>query len=461
MRVVSQETTEKNRVTLTIEVTEAEFEPALEKAYRKNVGRMNLPGFRKGKAPRKMLERMYGAGVFFEDAVNESYFKAYLDAVEETGLEPVDHPDVEMLDIAATGYSFKAVITTKPEVKLGRYKGLSAVRPAAVVGEDEIDAEVGRLRQRNASVQTAERAARTGDSVVFDFAGTMDGVPFEGGSAEKHKLTLGSGQFIPGFEEQLVGKSADEEFDVEVNFPDDYHAEELAGKPAVFHCFLHEVQESLLPELDDEFAKDVSEYDTLEELRNSIRERIYQSREREMKQALEEALLDQVIAGLEVDVPDVMVDHQLEDMLRDLEYRLRGQMRVDLQSYLAMTGDSLEGLKAERRPFAERQVKATLAFEAIAEAEGIAVTDEELEAEYAKIADSYRTDVDTIKKQISRDGLTQDIRLLKASQIITENAEVIEEGAKPKPKSKAKAKPAPSEEDAKPEAKPKKRSASK
>lgn len=441
MKIVSHETLEKNRAELVIEIPEAEFEPALERAYRKNVGRMNVPGFRKGKAPRKMLEHMYGEGVFFEDAVNDSYHQAYLDAIAETGIDPVDHPDIEIMEIARTGYTFKAAVTTRPKVKLGQYKALHTVQPAIVVDENEIDEEIDRLRKRNSSVQTVERAAKQGDTIVFDFVGSIDGVPFEGGSAENFELKLGSGEFIPGFEEQLDGKTAGDDFDVNVSFPEDYHAPELAGKPAVFRCNLHEIKETLLPELDDEFAKDVSEFDTLTELRDSIREKIHHTRVHEAEHAVEDALLDQVIAGMEADIPEVMIEHQLEDMMRDLTYRLQSRMRIDLDTYLSMTGGSLDDLKAERRPAAERQVKAALAFDAIAEAEGLAVSDEELDTEYARLSESYGLDVDTIKKQINPEGLIHDIRSFKASRIVTDTAEIVNADGSPVVKHSCKPEP--------------------
>ena len=455
MRIVSNETVEKNRVELVIEVSGEEFEPALERAYRKNVARMNVPGFRKGKAPRKILERIYGEGVFYEDAVNSSYATAYNAALDETGIAPVDRADIEIMEIGAQGYTFKAAVTVKPEVRLGQYKGLSVTEPALVVEDSEIDTELERLRERNASIQTVERAAQNGDTVVFDYEGFIDGVPFEGGKDENANLALGSGRFIPGFEEQICGKTTGEDFEVNVTFPDEYHAEELAGKLAVFKCHLHEIQESQKPELDDEFAKDVSEHNTLEELRDSIRQSILHTREHEAESVVEEALLDQVIANMDCDVPEVMIDHRLEEMLQDMNHRLARQ-RMNLETYLSITGSSLEKLKEEQRPRAEKMVKASLAFEAVAEAEKIEISGEELDAEYSRLSELYNLDVDTIKKSLDEKDVLSDLRSLKASKLILDTAVKTKEDAaqsKPKPKTKAKAEPKGGAEE-KPEGKP-------
>ncbi|MDR1736386.1 MAG: trigger factor [Oscillospiraceae bacterium] len=422
MKLVSNEKPEKNTVELVIEVTAEEFEPALERSYRKNVARMNVPGFRKGKAPRKMLERMYGEGVFFEDAVNYSYSEAYNAAIDEAGIEPVDKADIEILDVSAQGYQFKAKITVRPEVKLGKYKGLTAKQPVPSVEDGEVEEEIERMRERNASIQTVERAAKTGDTVEFDYEGFVDDVPFDGGKDEHAKLVLGSGRFIPGFEEQLVGKSAGEEFDVNVTFPEEYHAEHLAGKAAVFKCTLHEVKESLKPDLDDEFAKDVSEFDTLDELRASIRARIMDTRARDAEHEYEDALIGQVVDGMEADIPEVMIENRLNEILGDLSYRLAGQ-RLDLKTYLAITGSSVEQLKEEHRPTAERQVKASLAFDAIAAAEKIEVSDEELQAEYSRLAELYNMDVDRIKSSLNEKEVRRDLSSLKASKLIIDTAE--------------------------------------
>lgn len=438
MRVVSNEKVEKNRVELVIEVSGEEFEPALERAYRKSVNKMNVPGFRRGKAPRKMLEKIYGDGVFFEDAVNDSYGKAYNEALEETGIEPVDRADIEIMDVAVTGYTFKAGITVRPEVKLGQYKGLSVAEQTPVVEDREVEEELERLRERNAAIQAVDRAAQNGDTAVFDYEGFTDGVPFDGGKDEKASLVLGSGRFIPGFEEQIIGKKPGDDFDVSVTFPEEYHAPELAGKEALFKCHLHEVKESLKPELDDEFAKDVSEFDTLSELRASIREKMLHSREHEAEHAMENELLGQVIQSMEADIPEVMVERQLEDILQDIRYRLANQ-RMDLETYLSMIGSSLEQLKSEQRENALRQVKASLAFDAIAEAEAIEVTEDEMNAEYSRLAELYSLDMDTIQKSLDPKVVKRDLRSMKASKLIIDTAVKTKPEKKEKKSSKAKA----------------------
>ena len=275
MQLKGIEKKENNQVELSISVDQETFEKALEKSYRKNVGKMSVPGFRKGKAPRKVLEKMYGEGVFFEDAVNFCYPEAYDAAVAETNIEPVDHPDVTVDEITGDGFSFKALVTVKPEVKIENYKGISAEKPKVSVTEKDVKEELGRMVDRNARLVTVERAVKDGDTVVFDFEGSVDGVPFEGGKSDNYTLGIGSGMFIPGFEEQMVGKKVEESFEVTVTFPEEYHAKELAGKPAVFKCLIHEVKETQKPELDDEFAKDVSEFDTLDELKRSYPEHTF------------------------------------------------------------------------------------------------------------------------------------------------------------------------------------------
>ncbi len=422
MNIKSIEKPEVNTVVLTVEVSKEEFEAAQEQAYRKNVGKMNVPGFRKGKAPRKMLEKLYGTSVFYEDAVNISYPKAYDAAIDESGIHPIDQADVDINTISEEGYSFTAKVTTRPEVKLGKYKGLKATMPEIVVADAEIDEELKKLLERNSRLQSVERAVQDGDTITFDYEGFKDGVPFEGGQAEKFALKIGSGRFIPGFEEQTIGHTIGEDFDVNVSFPEEYHAPELAGAAVVFKCHIHEIKESVSPELDDEFAKDVSEFDTLEEFKKSISERIEHSKFHEAEHVFEDELLDQVIADMDVVVPDVMVERQLEELIQDMRYRLSRQ-RLDFETYLTITGSTLEDFKNEKKPDALRQVKASLAFDAIAKAEALEVTEDELNAEYLKIAESYKMDMDRIKQSIPSSALKNDMLSMKASVLVKTSSE--------------------------------------
>ena len=455
MNVKSLEKKEKNLVVLTIEVGADEFEAAIQDAYRKNVGRMNVPGFRKGKAPRKIVEKMYGSGVFYQDAVNASYPQAYDAAVEQSGIEPVEKADIEIQDVGPEGYTFTAGVHVYPEIEIGQYKGLSASKPDVSVDESAIDEEIDRLLRRNASIQTAERPAKMGDTVIFDFEGFVDGVPFEGGKGERHSLELGSGRFIPGFEEELVGAAAEQKFDVSVTFPGEYHAEELAGKPAVFKCLVHEVKETILPEADDEFAKDVSEFDTLAELKASIRERLEHSREHQAEHAVEDALLDQILETITGDIPDAMINNRLESLIQDFDYRLMRQ-NLNLQTYMQMTGQSPDDIMGQYRPMAERQVKCALIFDKVADLEKIELAPEELEAEYVRLAAEYNMDVEKIRDAISVKSITQDLRALKASKLIVETAVITEASAKDdaKPAAKPAAKKAAAKTEAKYDAKP-------
>ena len=327
-----------NRVELEIEVDADRFEAAVNDAYKKNVRKMNIPGFRKGKAPRHLVEKLYGTGVFYEDAVNAVYPSALDEAIKESEYEYVeDKIDFDVTSVGPEGLQFKATITVKPEVELAAYKGLKAEKKAVKVSDADVEEELQKLQDRQSRLVTVEdRAAEMGDTVTFDFEGRVDGEPFEGGKAENYTLTLGSGQFIPGFEEQLVGRKADEECDVEVTFPEDYHAAELAGKPAVFHCKVHEVKVKELPELNDDFAKDCSEFDTLDELKADLRHNLEHRREHEAEDAFESELLEQLIAGFKAEVPEAMYEHRVEDSVRDFDYRLQSQ-GLNLDTYLQYT----------------------------------------------------------------------------------------------------------------------------
>ena len=416
---------ETNRIELDIEVDAATFEAAVSKAYKKNIGRMNVPGFRKGKAPRHLVEKMYGEGVFYEDAMNDVYPSALDAAVTESGYEYVeDKIDLDVVSVGKEGLNFKAVITVKPEVQVGKYKGLKAAKKAALVTEEDIAEELKKLQERNSRLVTVEgRAAAEGDTVTFDFDGYVDGQPFDGGKAETYTLVLGSHQFIPGFEEQIVGKNTDEEFDVEVTFPEDYHAAELAGKPAVFKCKLHEIKEKELPELNDDLAKDASEFDTLEELKNDLKEKLTHQREHAAEDAFETQLLDQLAEGLQAEIPEAMFENRVNDSVRDFDYRLQSQ-GLNLQTYLQYTGMDMDAFRKGFREQAEKQVKVRLALEKIAKLEELAPTAEEIEAEYAKYAEQYKMDVEKVKSVLPEKELVKDMAVSKAMDLVKEAAEV-------------------------------------
>ncbi len=424
-----------NRVELDIEVDAGRFESAVNNAYKKNVRKMNIPGFRKGKAPRHLVEKLYGSGVFYEDAVNEVYPAALDEAIQESGFEYVeDKIDFDVVSVGPEGLHFKAVVTVKPEVELTAYKGLKAEKKAVEISDADVEEELKKLQDRQSRLVAAEdRAAEMGDTVTFDFDGRVDGEPFEGGKAENYTLTLGSGQFIPGFEEQLVGKKADEECDVEVTFPEDYHAAELAGKPAVFHCKMHEIKVKELPELNDDFAKDCSEFDTLDDLKADLRKNLEHRREHEAEDAFESELLEQLVAGFKAEVPEAMYEHRVDESVRDFDYRLQSQ-GLNLDMYLQYTGMDRDAFRKSFREQAEKQVKIRLALEKIAELENIVPTPEEIEAEFAKLAEQYQMDVEKVKSLISEKSLSMDLAVGKAMDLVKETAVAGE--SKPKKTSK-------------------------
>ncbi len=417
MQLKGIEKKEKNQVELTIEVGKEEFEKAMEQAYRKNVGRMSVPGFRKGKAPRKIIEKLYGEGVFFEDAVNMCYPEAYDKAVEESKIQPVDHPQIMVDDISPEGFTFKATVTVKPEVKIEGYKGLTVEKGRVSVTEKDVKEELSRMVDRNARLVTVEREAKDGDTVVFDFEGFVDDKPFEGGKAENYTLGIGSGMFIPGFESQMVGKKVDEPFDVNVTFPEEYQAKELAGKPAVFKCLIHEVKETQKPELDDEFAKDVSEFDTLDELKADLKTKIREQKEKAAENEYDEKLIDAMLEHFEADIPEVMIEAQIDRIVEDFGYRLSMQ-GVTLDMYLKMNDMSMDAFRKLFREQAEKQVKVRLALEEIAKLENMEVTEEEMEKEYARLAEQNKIDVERVKQLLPAQSLKDDLLIQKAVELI-------------------------------------------
>ena len=410
-----------NQVELEFTIEKEAFDKAVDAAYRKNVGKMNVPGFRKGKAPKAIIEKMYGKGVFYDDALNALIPDAFEAALDEAGEKPVGQPEFDIVSLEGD-VVIKAAFPVKPEVTVKNYKGYAVERAVAPTTDEEVDAEIAQVRSRNSrTVDITDRPAADGDIAVIDYEGFVDGKPFEGGKGEKHNLTLGSGQFIPGFEAQIVGHNPGDEFDVVVTFPEDYHAKELAGKEATFKTGLHEIKFNELPALDDDFAKDVSEFDTFDEYKADVKAKITDRHVKAADAEVEEKLIDALIDNLEADIPEAMFVNETENQLRDYDNRLRMQ-GLDLGTYLKYTGLDLDKMREQFRPRAERQVKTRLALEKIAELENLTVTDEDTEAEIKKIADMYGLETDKVKEQVSPDMLAEDIKVGKAVDIVKANA---------------------------------------
>ena len=412
---------ENGKAKVVVEIDKPEFEQALNKAYAKCRKDIMLPGFRKGKAPRKMVESMYGATVFYEDAVNEIFPEIYTTAIVDQQLKAVGSPSVSNMDTPDEGGVVLTIETELyPEVTLGQYKGIEVPKREVKVEESEVDAEVNRMAERNARIETVDRAAQMGDTVVIDFEGFEGGKPFQGGKAEDYSLTLGSGSFIPGFEEALVGAVAGEERDVNVTFPENY-AKELAGKPAVFKCKVHEVKESIKPELDDEFAKDVSEFDTLDALKNDIRERFTKSREEQNERAFESSAVQLAAANMTCNVPACMIDEQVDHQIEQFAYQLQSQ-GMKMEDYTKMIGGDLSSLRQSMRPMAEQTVRSNILLSEIARAENLEVTDEEVEEELKKLAEQYQMELDKVKAAVDTAAVKSDLMGKKAAKIITDNA---------------------------------------
>ena len=440
MELKNTEKQEHSVVALTIEITKAEFEAAKDKAFKKTGKNITVPGFRKGHAPRKMIEKLYGEGVFFEEAFNIIYPDAMDMAVEKSGIKPVGRADVDLGDPAEEGgLTIIAKVPVEPEVELGEYKGVEVEKETVKVPAADVKAELNRLAQRNARTETVDRKAKKNDTVDIDFEGFVDGVAFEGGKAEHHALTLGSGTFIPGFEDQLIGCKAGDEKDVVVTFPEEYHAKELAGKEAVFKCKVHKVEETILPEIDDEFAKDVSDTcETLDDLKKEISERLKKERQEAADHAFEEKVLDAVIENMKADIPQAMIESQIDSIVQDFSYRLQMQ-GMQLDQYLKMSGTEMGAFRAMFREQAEHQVKSRLVLEKVAELENIAVSDTELEEEYAKMAEQYGMEVDKVKSIVSAEALTGDLKISNALEFLKKNAKVKKPAAKKKAADEAEA----------------------
>ena len=424
MKLLNITDAEKNQKVIEFSVDKATFDAAVDKVYKKNVAKLNIPGFRRGKAPKSMIEKMYGKGFFYEDAINEILPEAYASALEESGLDVVSHPEIDIKTIDDNGVVVTAAVYVKPEVKLGEYKGMEATREDVKVSDEAVDAEIKKALEGQArETEVTDRAAEMGDEVVFDFDGYVDGVAFAGGKSENYELKLGSGAFIPGFEEQIVGKNIGENFDVNVTFPADYHAEELAGKEAVFKCLIHTIKVRELPELDDEFVKDVSEFDTVDEYRADVKAKLQAEADKAEDANVDAQLMDKLVEMMEAEIPEVMFTNEVENMMRDYETRLRYQ-GLDMEMFMKYTGQTADDLKAQFRPQAEKQVKTRLALEAVAAAEAFEATAEEIDAEYTKIAEAYNVKVEDVRAQIDDAAIAADLVVGKAAQLIRDTAVV-------------------------------------
>jgi trigger factor len=413
---------EKSLVSMTVVVTADEFNAEIEAVFRQNRGRITVPGFRKGKAPRKIIERMYGADIFRDDAIESVSSRAYAFGLDESGMSAVDYPTLAKTETAEDGsVELTFEFPVYPEVKLGSYKGVSAVRQEPTVPESAVDSEIAGLRLRNARLETAERPAIGGDSAYIDYEGFLDGEPFEGGKGENFELVLGSGTFIPGFEQQVQGMRVGEEKDINVRFPDDYKAENLSGKDAVFKVKLRDLKEKILPDLDDEFAKDVSEFDTLEEYKQSIREKLASARLSEVDNQFETAVLDEIAKELECDVPEAMIEQYVDMSVNDYSSQI-AQYGMELSMYLNMTGTTIEQLRENMRPNAERQTRYSLILDKVAKLEGFEVSDEEVEAEYAERAEKYMAEVDDVKAESSAEAVKSQLLARKALRFVVDNA---------------------------------------
>ena len=434
MKLIKNEQIEKNTVKLTIGVDKETFEKAVDKAYKKNVKQITIPGFRKGKAPRKIIEKYYGEGVFYEDAVNFVCPEAYEYAVKEAGIEPVDRPEIDIETIGGEeDLVLTATVTVKPEVTLGEYKGIKCEKTVYETKDEDVDAEIKANAEKSARLVSVEdRAVQMGDITVIDFEGFTDGVAFEGGKGTNHTLEIGSGQFIPGFEDQLVGAEIGVETEVNVTFPEQYHSEELKGKPAVFKVTVKEIKVKELPELDDDFAKDVSEFDTFEAYKNSIKEKLDKSNEARTKAEFENKLVEAVCENAEIDIPQCMIDNRIEELIREFGYRLSSQ-GLNMEQYMQITGATADTFKEQFKDQAEAQVKSSLVLEKIVKLENIEVTEEDVEKELQTMADMYGMELDKVKTLIGdneKESMKEDLKMKKAVELIAENAKVGKSAAK-------------------------------
>ncbi len=426
MSFISNETIAVNQKKVTFSVDKATFETAINKVYKKAVKNITIPGFRKGKAPRALVEKMYGKEVFYEDAINEVIPAAYTEAMEGNEDKVVSRPEFDVETIDDNGVVLTATYFVKPEATIADYIGIPAERPVVKVTEEEVAEELKKVQMRNSRmIEVTDRAAQMDDITNIDFEGFVDGEAFDGGKAEGHELKLGSGAFIPGFEEQIVGKNIGEEFDVVVTFPEDYHAENLKGKEATFKCKLNSIKFNELPVLDDEFAKDVSEFDTLDEYKADVQAKLTEQHTKQADAQVDEALIGALIEKLNADIPECMFDNEVENFVRDYDNRLR-MNGLDLQTYFKYTGLDLDKLREQMRPDAERQVKTRLALEKIAALENIAVSEEETEAEYGRLAEMYNMEADKVREVVAADAIAEDLKVKKAIELVREKAVITE-----------------------------------
>ena len=420
MNIKSNEKKENSTYELVVEVGAAEFQSAIDKVYNRQKNRINIPGFRKGKAPRKMVEKMYGAEIFYEDAISLAYPDAYEAALKEAGIDPVAYPQLEVLDASADGFSFKATVTVKPEASIRGYKGLPVAKPEVKVSAADVKSELKPYIDRASRLVSVERKAKKGDTAVIDFEGFKDGVPFQGGKGENYSLELGSGSFVPGFEDQVIGMKAGDEKDLDITFPEDY-APELAGAQVVFKVKVHEVKEKQEPEVDDEFAKDVSEFDTLDEFKKDLGDKLKARRQEQADRDFESAVIDALIEKLECDVPQAMIDYRADKMLEDYANRIQSQ-GIKFEDYLRMMGMTMDDMRAQSKTAAERNVRSDLALEAVAAAEGIEVTAAEVDEEIAKLAEQYGMEADKVRAMVKDEDLRRDLSVRKALELVKSSA---------------------------------------
>lgn len=419
---------EHNMVKLTVEVSAEEFAKAVKAAYNKNKNKITIPGFRKGHAPQQLIEKLYGPVIFFEEAANALINQTYNEEAESTGLEFVSRPEFDVDQIEkGKPFIYTATVAVRPEVKLGQYRGLEVTRQETLVSDDEINEELKREQEKNSRLVEVERPVQDGDTVILDYSGSVDGEKFDGGTAENQTLVIGSGSFIPGFEEQLVGMAKDETKDITVTFPEEYHAEELAGKEAVFTCTIHKIQEKELPELDDEFAQDVSEFETLDEYKKSIMDRLTERKQRSAKAAQENEAVDKVIAASEMDIPEAMIDSQVTSMYQDYARQLQSQ-GIPIDTYLQYMGTTEEKVKSDMRPQALKQIQTRLVLEEVAKAESLEPNDLRVEEEIDKIAKQYQMETEKLKQSIGdfeREQMKKDIAVQEAITLILDTAKEV------------------------------------
>lgn len=416
MNIKSNEKNENSAFELVIEVGAPEFQTAIDKVYNRQKNRINIPGFRKGKAPRKMVEKMYGAEIFFEDAISLAYPDAYEAALKEADIRPVAYPQLEVLEVSADGFTFKATVTVQPEASIKDYKGLQVAKPDVKVSAADIKAELKPYIDRASRLVSVERKAKKGDTAVIDFEGFKDGVPFQGGKGENYSLELGSGSFVPGFEEQVIGMKAGDEKDLDITFPENY-APELAGAAVVFKVKCHEVKEKQEPEVDDEFAKDVSEFETLDEFKKDLGDKLKARRQDQADRDFEAAVIDALIEKLECKVPQAMVDYRADKMLEDYANRIQGQ-GIGFEDYLRMMGLSMDDMRAQSKTAADRAVRSDLALEAVAAAENIEISDADVDEEIGKLAEQYSMEVDKVKAIVNVDDVRHDLMVRKALDLV-------------------------------------------